>query len=36
MTEKTTNTNVGLVNLFKRHVYPWMTRRARSLNLSMA
>jgi lipid-A-disaccharide synthase-like uncharacterized protein len=36
MTEGTTNTIVELVNLIKRHNNPWMNRRVRSTNLSMA
>jgi hypothetical protein len=35
MTERTSNTNVGLLKLFKRHNNPWMDRRVRSIKLSM-
>jgi hypothetical protein len=31
--ERTTNTHVGLVNLFKRHDRPWMNGRVRRVNL---
>jgi hypothetical protein len=32
--ERTTNTNVGLVNLFSRHK-PWMNERVRRVNLRL-
>jgi hypothetical protein len=31
--ERTTNTNVGFVNLFSRHDKPWMNERVRRVNL---
>jgi hypothetical protein len=33
ITERTSNTNVGFVNLFKRHDKPWMNGKVRSVNL---
>jgi hypothetical protein len=33
ITERTTNTNVGLVNLFSRHNKPWRNERVRRVNL---
>jgi hypothetical protein len=31
--EKTTNTNVGFVNLSYRHDVPWMNRKVRNINI---
>jgi hypothetical protein len=31
--EKTSNTNVEFINLFKRHDKPWMNGKVRSINL---
>jgi hypothetical protein len=31
--ERTFNTNVGFINLFKRHNKPWMNGKIRSVNL---
>jgi hypothetical protein len=31
--ERTANTNVGLVNLFRRHDKPWMNERVRRVNV---
>ncbi|KDR19419.1 hypothetical protein L798_06193 [Zootermopsis nevadensis] len=33
--KRTTNTNVGLVNLFSRHDRPWMNERVRRVNLRL-
>jgi hypothetical protein len=33
--ERTTNTNVEIVNLFQRHDRPWMNGRVRSMNLRL-
>jgi hypothetical protein len=33
--ERTTNTNVGLVNLFSRYDKPWMNERVRRVNLRL-
>jgi hypothetical protein len=33
--ERTTNTNVGFVNLFSRHDKPWMNERVRRVNLRL-
>jgi hypothetical protein len=33
--ERTSNTNVGFVNLFQRHDKPWMNGRVRSMNLRL-
>lgn len=32
--ERTSNTSIRFVNLFKRHDNPWMNRKVRSMNLS--
>jgi len=33
--ERTSNTNVGFVNLLRRYDKPWMNRRIRSVNLQL-
>jgi hypothetical protein len=33
--ERTVDTNVGFVNLFRRHDKPWMNGRVRSMNLQL-
>jgi hypothetical protein len=33
--EKTSNTNVGFVGLFRRHDKPWMDRKAMCMNLRL-
>jgi hypothetical protein len=33
--QRTANTNVGFVNLFKRHNKPWMNGKVRSVNLRL-